>query len=34
MVGGNVVYEGREWHTLDQERIFARAEEMRMQLRS
>jgi len=34
MVGGEVVYESREWPTLDKERIFARAEEMRMQLRS
>jgi 5-methylthioadenosine/S-adenosylhomocysteine deaminase len=34
MIGGKVVYEAREWPLLDQERIFARAEEMRMQLRS
>jgi len=34
MIGGKVVYEAREWPQLDQERIFARAEEMRMQLRS
>jgi len=34
MIGGQVVYENREWPLLDSERIFARAEEMRMQLRS
>lgn len=33
MIGGRVVYESRTWHTLDQERIFSRAEEMRMKLR-
>lgn len=33
MVGGEVVYESREWSTLDKERVFARAEEMRMKLR-
>jgi 5-methylthioadenosine/S-adenosylhomocysteine deaminase len=32
MVGGKVVYESREWSGLDHERIFARAEEMRMKL--
>lgn len=34
MIGGQVVYEGREWPLLDPERTFARAEEMRMKLRS
>jgi 5-methylthioadenosine/S-adenosylhomocysteine deaminase len=34
MIGGEVVYEGRRWAKLDQDRIFARAEEMRMQLRA
>jgi 5-methylthioadenosine/S-adenosylhomocysteine deaminase len=34
MVGGKVVYEGREWPGIDHERIFARAEEMRMKLRA
>lgn len=33
MIGGQVVYENREWPLLDKERIFARVEEMRMQLR-
>lgn len=32
MVAGKVVYESREWSELDHERIFARAEEMRMKL--
>jgi hypothetical protein len=34
MIAGRVVYELRNWPTLDQDRIFARAEEMRMKLRS
>lgn len=34
MIGGKVVYEAREWPMIDQERVFARAEEMRMKLRS
>lgn len=34
MVGGKVVYEGREWPEIDHERVFARAEEMRMKLRA
>ncbi len=34
MVAGDVVYEGREWPSVDQERVFARAEEMRMKLRA
>ncbi len=34
MIGGTVVYESREWPQLDPGRIFARAEEMRMKLRS
>jgi 5-methylthioadenosine/S-adenosylhomocysteine deaminase len=34
MIGGKVVYEAREWPLLDKERIFVRAEEMRMKLRT
>ncbi len=34
MIAGRVVYEAREWPLLDQERLFGRAEEMRMKLRS
>lgn len=34
MVNGSVVYEDRTWPLLDRERIFSRAEEMRMKLRS
>jgi len=34
MIGGRVLYEDREWRTLDHERIFARAEEMRVKLRA
>lgn len=34
MVGGKVVYEGREWALVDQERVYERAEEMRMKLRA
>ncbi len=34
MIAGEVVYENREWRTLDNERVFARAEEMRMKLRN
>lgn len=33
MIAGSFVYENREWRGLDHERIYARAEEMRMQLR-
>lgn len=33
MVGGEVVYESKEWKHLDHERVFARAEEMRAKLR-
>lgn len=33
MIDGAFVYENREWRGLDHERIYARAEEMRMQLR-
>jgi len=33
MIAGTFVYENREWSGLDHERIYARAEEMRMQLR-
>ncbi|PKQ17156.1 MAG: amidohydrolase [Actinobacteria bacterium HGW-Actinobacteria-7] len=33
MIDGRVVYDAREWPTLDHERIFARAEQMRMKLR-
>jgi len=32
MVAGRVLYESRTWHTLDQERVFARADEMREKL--
>lgn len=34
MVGGEVLYESKSWANLDGERIFARAEEMRMKLRA
>lgn len=34
MVAGDVVYEPHTWGNLDHERIFARAEEMRMKLRA
>lgn len=34
MVGGRVVYEARAWDGVDHERVFARAEEMRMKLRA
>jgi len=33
MIAGDFVYENREWRNLDHERLYARAEEMRMQLR-
>jgi len=33
MVAGRFLYEDRTWHSMDTERIFARAEEMRMKLR-
>jgi 5-methylthioadenosine/S-adenosylhomocysteine deaminase len=34
MIAGEFVYEGRVWSRLDHDRIYARAEEMRMKLRS
>jgi 5-methylthioadenosine/S-adenosylhomocysteine deaminase len=34
MIDGKVVYEARDWLGFDQERIFRRAEEMRMKLRT
>ena len=34
MIAGEFVYESRVWSHLDHERIYARAEEMRMKLRS
>ena len=34
MIAGEFVYENREWVRLDRERIYARAEEMRMKLRA
>ncbi|HEY5540314.1 MAG TPA: amidohydrolase family protein [Coriobacteriia bacterium] len=34
MVAGTFLYEDRTWHSLDRQRIFARAEEMRMKLRA
>jgi 5-methylthioadenosine/S-adenosylhomocysteine deaminase len=34
IIGGDIVYENREWSALDHERIYARAEDMRMQLRA
>jgi 5-methylthioadenosine/S-adenosylhomocysteine deaminase len=34
MVNGEVLYENREWSRLDHERVFARAEEMRVKLRA
>jgi 5-methylthioadenosine/S-adenosylhomocysteine deaminase len=34
MIAGEFLYENREWSQLDHERIYARAEEMRMELRS
>jgi 5-methylthioadenosine/S-adenosylhomocysteine deaminase len=33
MIGGNIVYDGRHRHGIDIERVFARAEEMRVKLR-
>jgi len=33
MIDGKVVYEAREWPMLDPQRVYARAEEMRMKLR-
>jgi 5-methylthioadenosine/S-adenosylhomocysteine deaminase len=33
MVAGRVLYENRTWNVLDPERLFARAEEMRLKLR-
>jgi len=33
MVAGEIVYEGRQWRSVDHERVFTRAEEMRMKLR-
>jgi len=33
MVAGKFLYEDRTWHSMDRDRIFARAEEMRMKLR-
>jgi 5-methylthioadenosine/S-adenosylhomocysteine deaminase len=34
MVAGQFLYEDRTWNSMDHQRIFARAEEMRMKLRS
>ncbi len=34
MVGGEVLYESKAWPTLDHERVYGRAEEMRMKLRT
>ena len=34
MVAGEIVYEGRQWSRVDHERVFSRAEEMRMKLRA
>ena len=34
MIAGEIVYEAREWRHIDHARIYARAEEMRMQLRA
>ncbi len=34
MIAGEIVYEAREWRHADHVRIYARAEEMRMKLRS
>lgn len=34
MVGGKVVYENKQWPGVDNERVFGRAEEMRMKLRT
>jgi 5-methylthioadenosine/S-adenosylhomocysteine deaminase len=33
MVAGRFLYEDRTWHSMDRERLYARAEEMRMKLR-
>jgi 5-methylthioadenosine/S-adenosylhomocysteine deaminase len=33
MVAGDIVYESREWRNVDHERVFSRAEGMRMKLR-
>jgi 5-methylthioadenosine/S-adenosylhomocysteine deaminase len=34
MVAGQFLYENRTWSRMDHERVFSRAEEMRMKLRS
>jgi 5-methylthioadenosine/S-adenosylhomocysteine deaminase len=34
MVAGTFLYEDRTWHSMDKQRVFARAEEMRMKLRA
>jgi 5-methylthioadenosine/S-adenosylhomocysteine deaminase len=33
MVAGRFLYEDRTWHSMDRDRLYARAEEMRMKLR-
>jgi 5-methylthioadenosine/S-adenosylhomocysteine deaminase len=32
MVAGRILYEDRTWHSMDRERLYSRAEEMRMKL--
>jgi 5-methylthioadenosine/S-adenosylhomocysteine deaminase len=34
MVAGRFLYEDRTWHSMDRDRLYARAEEMRMKLRT
>lgn len=34
MVAGRFLYEDRTWHSMDRDRLYARAEEMRMKLRA
>ena len=34
MVAGRFLYEDRTWHTMDKQRLYTRAEEMRMKLRA
>jgi 5-methylthioadenosine/S-adenosylhomocysteine deaminase len=33
MIGGNIVYDGQHRHSIDTQRVFARAEELRVKLR-
>jgi hypothetical protein len=33
MIGGRILYDGHHLHEVDVQRVFARAEEMRLKLR-